>query len=227
MKKVKVGLFCGLVLVSLSLNANEKTFVPMEQILLTKLRDKNTSLTEFRAASDKLGILLAGSAARFLGANKKTIETPLEETVGYELNYKVTLAPILRSGFALLIPFLKFFEGARIATILLQRNEETAEAMHFYDKVSEIASDEKVILLDPMLATGGSATFALRILKERGAREENIICAFVVAVPEGIAKVKREFPGVTIVTPQVDRELNDVKFILPGLGDYGDRYFGT
>jgi uracil phosphoribosyltransferase len=203
----------------------------MKQTFLTILRDKNTSGNDFRIAAEKLGYILANEAADYLEKKELNVETQLGNAKGTKLKNDIILVPILRSGIALLNPFLKFFENLgieqRVGFVGLQRDEKTAIASLYYDKIPKINENSDVILLDPMIATGGSACDALKILVEKNIKEEKIIFAAVIAAEEGLKKVKTEFPKIKIIIPQVDKELNDKKFIVPGLGDFGDRYFGT
>ena len=195
--------------------------------LLTILRNKKTTIERFRQISEKLGFVLANEVSKLLDKKKITIETPLAPTEGCKFENNIILVPILRSGIVLLNPFLKFFEQAKVGFVGLQRDEKTAIAELYYYKVPSISAQDDVILLDPMIATGGSAIDALKILKERGAKEEKIIFAAVIAATEGLERIKKTFPKIKIIIPEVDKELNDKKFIVPGLGDFGDRFFGT
>jgi len=199
----------------------------MKDALLTILRNKNTPMNQFRQASEKLGFVLANEVSQYLEKETITIETPLAKTEGVAFKNNIVLVPILRSGIALLNPFLQFFQSATVGFVGLQRDEKTAIAELYYYKMPLLTYSDDVVLLDPMIATGGSAIDALKILKERGAREEKIIFAAVVAATEGIEQVKNEFPKIKIIIPTVDKKLNEKKFIVPGLGDFGDRFFGT
>lgn len=200
---------------------------PSIDILITILRNKNTTIDQFRKASEKLGLILAGEVSALLEKKACSIETPLAPATGSALKNEILLVPILRSGVALLTPFLHFFEKANVGFVGLQRDEKTAIAELYYDKVPPLTSSDDIILLDPMIATGGSAIDALHILKKKGAQEEKIIFAAVIAAQEGLDRIQAEFPKITIIVPVVDKTLNDKKFIIPGLGDFGDRFFGT
>ena len=199
----------------------------MKKTLLTTLRNKKTTIHEFRLAAEKLGLILASETATFLDKEDISIETPLTKTTGTTFKNNIILVPILRSGMALLNPFIRFFEHAQVGFVGLRRDEKTAIAQMYYYKVPPITKNDDVILLDPMIATGGSAIDALEILKKAGAREEKIIFAAIVASQKGLANIKEKFPKIKIIVPEIDKELNDKKFIVPGLGDFGDRYFGT
>lgn len=199
----------------------------MKQTLLTILRNKKTTIDQFRQASEKLGLVLANEVSSHLEKEKISIETPMAATQGYKFKNDIVLVPILRSGIALLSPFMSFFPKATVGFVGLQRDEKTAIAELYYYKVPPIKDTDDVILLDPMIATGGSAIDALKILKDNGAKEEKIIFAAVIAATEGLERVKKEFPKIKIIIPHVDSKLNTKKFIVPGLGDFGDRFFGT
>jgi uracil phosphoribosyltransferase len=199
----------------------------MKSIFLTTLRDKSTGIKNFREASHKLGYLLAQEIAKLLEKKQHTIETPLAKSDGVVLKNDVILVPILRSGVALLHPFLEFFENAKVGFVGLQRDEKTAVANLYYHKLPEVVPTDDVVLLDPMIATGGSAIDAIKILKEEKIEENKIKFAAVIASREGLDRIRKEFPKIKIVVPHVDEKLNDKKFIVPGLGDFGDRFFGT
>lgn len=199
----------------------------MKETLVTILRNKQTSMSKFRQAAEQLGLVLAHEVSTHLEKKPATIETPLASTQGVTFKNNIILVPILRSGIAMLTPFLQFFRQAAVGFVGLQRDEQTAIAELYYYKMPPMTDRDDVILLDPMIATGGSAIDALKILKDKGAREEKIIFAAVVAAPEGLERVQQAFPKIKIIVPAVDEKLNDKKFIVPGLGDFGDRYFGT
>lgn len=199
----------------------------MKNTLLTVLRNKETSAKEFRKASEKLAYLLAGEIADHLKKDSISIETPIAPAIGTCIKDEIVLIPILRSGIALLTYFMQFFENAKVGFIGLQRDEETAIAEQYYYKVPTIKPNDNVVLLDPMVATGGSAIAALHILKKAGATEKKIFFAVIIAAQEGIDAIKKTFPKITICVAHVDKELNNNKYIVPGLGDFGDRYFVT
>lgn len=187
----------------------------MKDTLVTILRDKNTSIDQFRKASEKLGFILASEVSQYLEKQNSSIKN------------NIVLIPILRSGIAFLVPFLNVFEKARVGFVGLQRDEKTAIAKLYYDKIPPISQDDDVILLDPMIATGGSAIDALEILKKKGAREEKIIFVSIIGSIEGLELVQTKFPKIKIIVPAIDKKLDSKKFIVPGLGDFGDRFFGT
>lgn len=199
----------------------------MKDSLITILRDATTSLADFRHATHKLACILASEASAYLPYDPIDVHTPLAHTKGVTYGRQLILAPVLRSGLALLPTFLEFFDNARVGMIGAQRDEQTAIAHGYYCKLPKIQADDDVILLDPMIATGGSGAFSLKAVLDAGAREGRVIYVSVIAAPEGLSALHREFPEVRIITAQIDETLNDRKFILPGLGDFGDRFFGT
>jgi uracil phosphoribosyltransferase len=154
-----------------------------------------------------------------------TITTPLGRAPGRRLTSDVVVVPVLRAGLGMLDAILELIPSARVGHIGLQRDEMTAVASQYYSKLPADLSGSVVLMIDPMLATGGSAVAALDLLKRAGAHDVRMIC--IVAAPEGIALVERYHPDVTIFTPVVDAGLNEHKFIVPGLGDFGDRLYGT
>ena len=199
----------------------------MKQTLLTILRDKNIDTSQFRKASNKLAFILAGEVGSHLEKEKTKITTPMGQAEGQKIKNDVIIIPILRAALSILPPFLRFFEEAKVGFLGLKRDEKTAIANIYYKNLPEISSNDDIIILDPMIATGGSGTQAIQILKENGAKEEKIIFTAVICATEGILKIKKAFPKVKIICVQEDNELNKEKFIVPGLGDFGDRYFGT
>lgn len=192
---------------------------------LTILRNKETNSEKFRISLKRISLILASEATKNLALNKFEIQTPLEKTNGFELQQKIVLVPILRAGLSLVEGFLALLPHAQVGHIGLQRNEETLQPIDYYFKVPSNIHESKVLLLDPMLATGGSASGAIKYLKNKGAK--NISLVSIIAAPEGISKVNNDHPEVEIFTASVDRQLNDKGYILPGLGDAGDRTFGT
>ena len=199
----------------------------MKDILITTLRDKKTSTATFRKAADDLAIHLANETMHYLEKQKISIQTPLTKTAGYKIKNKIVLVPILRAGLALLPAFLKTFEDSQVGFIGLKRDEKTYEAKLYYKNIPKISNKDNVIILDPMLATGGSLVEAIKILIAGGAKEEKIIYVGVVSAPEGLANLKKYFPKVLAIIAAHDKKLNKQKYILPGLGDFGDRYLKT
>lgn len=199
----------------------------MKSSIYTILRDTNTSTADFRRAAEQAATLLACETLQHIEEEAIAIETPVARTTGYKPKRSIVLVPILRSGLALLPSFLHFFEDARVGFVGCRRNETTAVAEEYYRNFPKINTDDTVIILDPMLATGGSSKDAISALIESGVPEKNIIAAYLVGAPEGKSFLETSFPGMTIVVGALDQKLNDKKYIVPGLGDFGDRYFGT
>lgn len=191
---------------------------------LAKLRDASTRPEEFRRLTRKLSVLLSFEASRDLPVKDVEIKTPMESTGGRRLAAEVVLVPVLRAGMGMLDPLLEIFPDASVGYVGLERDEQTAVAHRYYIKLPDLP-DRYVFLLDPMLATGGSALAAVEALQEAGARFIRLLC--IVAAPEGIQLLQDKCPDLDIYATAVDRELNDRSFILPGLGDFGDRLFGT
>lgn len=199
----------------------------MKNTLMTILRDKQTDTALFRKTAEKITHLLAQEVLQAIKEKDIPVQTPLEKTTGSKLDQNIVLIPILRSGAAFLPTFMYYFENAKVGFMGLKRDEETAVAELYYSNLPKIAKDDLVIILDPMIATGGSAIFTLSVLREQKISENNILFVSLVAAPEGLIAIKKEFPKVNIITHAIDKGLNKNKYILPGLGDFGDRYFGT
>ena len=170
-------------------------------------------------------MLLAGEALRDLPTTEHTVTTPLGPASGRRVHRDVVLVPVLRAGLGMLPGMLELVPGARVGHIGLQRDEVTAHATQYYSKLPPRLNDSYVLMIEPMLATGGSAVAALQLLRAAGARHIRLVC--IVAAPEGIAAVEKAHPDIPIFTPVIDERLNDHKFIVPGLGDFGDRLYGT
>jgi uracil phosphoribosyltransferase len=198
---------------------------PLVEDVLVALRDKRTPSADFRRLARRLSLLLVAEATRDLPLADTTVETPLEITPAKRLRERVVAVPVLRAGLGMLDAFLELVPSAQVGYFGLERNEETAVARRYYEKVPKRLEDAIVFLLDPMLATGGSAALAVDGLRSLGARHIRLLS--IVAAPEGVAHLEATEPGTEIYTAAVDRALNDRKFILPGLGDFGDRLFGT
>lgn len=192
---------------------------------VTILRDKHTDSETFRAALQRVSNILAAETSKNFSLSKIEVETPLEKTVGSKLTNQVILVPVLRAGLGMVNGFLQIIPEAKVGHIGLQRDEETLKPVEYYYKVPKNLDAAEVVMLDPMLATGGSASEALKYLKKRGAKK--LVFACLVACPEGVNKMMSEHPDVKIFAAAFDRELNDKGYILPGLGDAGDRTFGT
>ena len=198
---------------------------PLVHDALTILRDATTPPELFRRMAVRISLLLAAEATKDLSAERVTVTSPLGPAEGRRITSDVVVVPVLRAGLGMLDAVLELIPTARVGHIGLQRDEITAVASRYYSKLPKDLHDSFVLMIDPMLATGGSAVVALDMLREVGARDARMIC--IVAAPEGIALVERHHPDVHIYTPVVDQRLNDHKFIVPGLGDFGDRLYGT
>lgn len=192
---------------------------------LTLLRDKKTDLTTFRTVMGRMATLLAYHALKNLELEKIDIETPIQGTTGYQLNTEVTVVPILRAGLSLVDAIVHFIPEARIGHLGMYRDEETHKPVDYYSNLPTGIEDALVLLVDPMLATGGSAHDALNFLKDKGA--SNIRFISLISAPEGLKKLENEHPDVPVITAAIDKKLNENAFIVPGLGDAGDRFFGT
>ena len=192
---------------------------------LTILRRKETPHGLFRRVLFDAAATLAYEAMRDLQLHEVSIETPMEPTTGYELADEVIVVPILRAGLGLVDGFIRFIPEARIGHLGMYRDEETLLPVDYYSNIPGGLEAARVFVVDPMLATGGSAVGALDHLKKRGAKRCTMVC--LVASPEGVRALHEAHPDVRIYTAALDRQLNDIGYICPGLGDAGDRIFGT
>ena len=199
---------------------------PLVQHKLSLMRDKDCSTKGFRELLNEIGMLLCYEVTRDLSLELVDVDTPVAPMKAPKLaGKKLTLAPILRAGAGFLDGMLALVPSARVAHIGLYRDPATLQAVEYFFKAPQDLSDRMVILLDPMLATGNSACAAVALLKSRGARDIRFVC--LLAAPEGIARFHDEYPDIPIWTAAVDERLNDHGYIVPGLGDAGDRMFGT
>ena len=198
---------------------------PVTQDAVTYLRDKSTTASRFRRLAHRVSLILAIEATRKLPMSLARVETPLEQARGEVLDANVVVVPVLRAGLGMVDAVLEILPYARVGHIGLQRDEHTAIASQYYSKLPADLSASTALIVDPMLATGGSAVAAITMLENAGVRDIRLLC--IVAAPEGIAAVEAAAPKVQIFTPVIDRGLNAQKFILPGLGDFGDRLYGT
>ena len=198
---------------------------PVIEDCMSHLRDARTDVADFRRYARLLTQLLCFEATRDLALAPLDIDTPLERFTSQRLADNVVLVPVLRSGLAMLETVGSLFPSARVGFVGLERDEETAIPRGYYQKLPANLEDARVMILEPMLATGGSACATLDLLIAAGARDLRLVS--VVVAPDGVAELQRRFPDASIYAAALDRELNGRKFILPGLGDFGDRYFGT
>lgn len=189
------------------------------------LRDRTTDNHRFRTTLRRIASVMAFEVMRDLRLQKRPVRTPLEKTTGYALAEDIVIVPVLRAGLGLVDGFLDLLPEARVGHVGLYRNEETLKPVDYYSKFPRALHKKLVLLLDPMLATGGSGAAAITFLKRKGARRIRFIS--LVAAPEGVRKVSRAHPDVRIFTAVLDRQLDSRGYILPGLGDAGDRIFGT
>jgi uracil phosphoribosyltransferase len=199
---------------------------PLVQHKLSYLREKDTPTVHFRKIANEVTLLLTYEATKDFPTEDVEIETPLERTVVQRISgKKVAVCPVLRAGMGMLDGVLSLVSGARVGFIGLYRDEETLEAIEYYVKMPTDLAERDAIVLDPMLATGNSSVAAISKVKEAGARTVTLVC--LVAAPEGIERLHSVHPDTRIVTASIDRGLNERGFIVPGLGDAGDRLYGT
>lgn len=198
---------------------------PLATHFLTHLRDQSTKPSLFRLLTKRITVLLAIEAARSLALRPKQIDTPLEAHQGNVLDDPIVAVPVLRAGLGMLDPIVEFFPDVSVGYIGLERDHATAIASSYYAKLPPKMAGRTALVLDPMLATGGSAAHAISTVKEAGAG--HILMLSIVAAPEGVARLSSVHPDISLYTAALDRELNDLKYILPGLGDFGDRLYGT
>tara|TARA_R100001143_G_scaffold63545_1_gene71623 strand:- start:29365 stop:30006 length:642 start_codon:yes stop_codon:yes gene_type:complete len=192
---------------------------------LTILRDAKTNTVDFRAAMARVATILAYFALKELPLKKIAINTPVTATEGFQLDTEIIVVPILRAGLSLVDAILDFVPDAKVGHLGMYRDEETHKPVDYYSKLPKRLDNALVLLVDPMLATGGSADDAIGFLKKQGAT--NIRFISLISAPEGLNLIQKKYPDVSIITASVDEKLNDDAFIVPGLGDAGDRYFGT
>jgi uracil phosphoribosyltransferase len=198
---------------------------PLIQHNLARLRDKRTGPQEFRRLLGEISALMIYEATRSFSVKKISVQTPLAPCPGFQLEREVALVPVLRAGLGMLDEILAIIPHARVGFIGLKREETTLRAMFYYKSLPKNLDRFEVLLIDPMLATGGSTVAALDLLKEQGAKHIRVVN--LVAAPEGIRTVQKAHPRVPIYVAAVDKKLNERGYILPGLGDAGDRLFGT
>ena len=198
---------------------------PLIQQKLYYIRSKKSNNLSFRNMLDEVAALMVYEVTRDLPVMEREVETPLEKTKAYVLARNVTLVPILRAGMAMCDGILKIIPHARVGHIGLYRDKETLKPVEYYAKYPDDIAESEVIIIDPMLATGGTAVAAVDYLKKLGVISMKFVC--LVAAPEGVKLMEENHPDLKIYTAALDRELNDHGYILPGLGDAGDRIYGT
>jgi uracil phosphoribosyltransferase len=198
---------------------------PLASHFITHLRDKTTKPATFRTLAYQLSLFLAIEATAGVETEEKAIETPLEKITGRVLAHQsLVVVPILRAGLGMVQPFTDMFPDVSVGYVGLERDHETAKPRSYYCKLPPLTG-RHVFVVDPMLATGGSAVAALTVVKQHGGTNVRLVC--IVSAPEGVAEVEKHHPGTLIHTAALDRCLNARKYILPGLGDFGDRLYGT
>jgi uracil phosphoribosyltransferase len=197
---------------------------PLAGDLLTRLRDRDTGPAEYRALTRRLGTLLVIEATRDMAMTASTVDTPLERFQGSKLAKGLVAIPVLRAGLGLLDAVVELYPDTVVGYLGMERDEITHLPRDYYAKLPPMAG-RRALVVDPMLATGGSGTAAVRYVKEAGA--DDIVFACIVAAPEGLARLQADHPDVPVISAALDRELNANAYILPGLGDFGDRLYGT
>ena len=198
---------------------------PLIQAKLTQLRNHQTNNLMFRTLLNEIASLMVYEIFRDFPTQSIEVETPLENSQGRKLAKEITLVPILRAGLGMVDGILQLIPNASVGHVGLYRDEKTLEPIEYYSKFPKNISTSKVIIIDPMLATGGSASAAIEFVKSNGADDIQFVC--LVAAPEGVKRLEEDHPEIPIFTASLDRELNDSAYIVPGLGDAGDRIYGT
>lgn len=198
---------------------------PIIRVKLSELRDVKTDHRRFRDLLDEIAMLMTYEVTRDFETHDAPVTTPLEKIMGFALKQQVTLVPVLRAGLGMSDGVLAILPDARVGHLGVYRNEGTLEPVSYYQKLPPDVAETQVLVIDPMLATGGSASAAVTILKKAGVKHLRFMC--LVAAPEGMAALSASHPDLPIYCAAVDRQLNEKGYILPGLGDAGDRMFGT
>lgn len=200
---------------------------PVIRTKLTEMRDFSANHRQFRTLLEEVAMLMTYEITRSMPTRPRPVQTPLERTTGHTLARPVTLVPILRAGLGMTSGVMRVLTDVRVGHLGLERDETTHEPAAYYHKLPPDIVETEVIIVDPMLATGGSAAAAVRHLREHGVSMPSMKFLCLVAAPEGLEKVNLEHPDLPIFCAAIDRQLNDKAYILPGLGDAGDRIFGT
>lgn len=198
---------------------------PLISHKITMLRDKNTTVKDFRQLVYEISLLMGYEATKNLPLEDINIETPLTKTVGKVISQKVAIIPILRAGLGMVDGILDLMPAAKVGHIGLHRDHETLKPVEYYCKLPRDIAKHKVIVVDPMLATGGSSAAAISFIKERGGKDIKLMC--IIGSPEGVKTMEEAHPDVEIYVGALDERLNEKGYILPGLGDAGDRIYGT
>lgn len=198
---------------------------PLVAHKISMMRDVNTSVKDFRELVNEIALLMGYEATKDLALAKKKVQTPLAETEGQFIEKQVALVPILRAGLGMVDALMSLIPAAKVGHIGLYRDHETLQPVEYYCKLPTDIEQRQVLVLDPMLATGGSASAAIDFIKQRGAKKIKLMC--IIGAPEGVAVVQKAHPDVDIYVAALDKGLNEHGYIVPGLGDAGDRLFGT
>lgn len=198
---------------------------PLIMHKISMLRDKNTSVKDFRELVYEIALLMGYEATRDLDMIDKTVETPITKTMGHFISKQVALVPVLRAGLGMVDALMSLIPASKVGHIGLYRDHETHEPVEYYCKLPPDISERQVIVLDPMLATGGSAAAAIDFIKQRGGKKIKLMC--IIAAPEGVETIMKAHPDIELFCGVIDEHLNENCYIVPGLGDAGDRLFGT
>lgn len=198
---------------------------PLIMHKISMLRDKNTSVKDFRELVYEIALLMGYEATRDLDMIDKTVETPITKTMGHFISKQVALVPVLRAGLGMVDALMSLIPASKVGHIGLYRDHETHEPVEYYCKLPPDISERQVIVLDPMLATGGSAAAAIDFIKQRGGKKIKLMC--IIAAPEGVETIMKAHPDIELFCGVIDERLNENCYIVPGLGDAGDRLFGT
>ncbi len=198
---------------------------PLIMHKISMLRDKNTSVKDFRELVYEISLLMGYEATRDLDMIDREVETPITKTTGHFINKQVALVPVLRAGLGMVDALMSLIPAAKVGHIGLYRDHETHEPVEYYCKLPPDISERQVIVLDPMLATGGSAAAAIDFIKKRGGKRIKLMC--IIAAPEGVEAIMKAHPDIELFCGVIDERLNENCYIIPGLGDAGDRLFGT
>lgn len=198
---------------------------PLIQHKITMMRDEKTTVKDFRELANEIALLMGYEATKDLELDNIKVKTPLTETIGKTVKKQVAIVPILRAGLGMVDALMSLIPAAKVGHIGLYRDPQTHEPVEYYCKLPTDISQRQVLVLDPMLATGGSAAAAIEFIKKRGAKKIKLVN--IIAAPEGVKTVQDAHPDVDIYVGSLDESLNDKAYIVPGLGDAGDRLFGT
>lgn len=198
---------------------------PLVSHKVAMLRDENTGSKDFRELVNEISLLMVYEATKDLPTKGKPVKTPIKQTVGNYIEKQVALVPVLRAGLGMVEALVSILPAAKVGHIGLYRDHDTLEPVEYYCKLPSDIDRRQVIVLDPMLATGGSAAAAIQFIKKRGATKIKLMC--IIAAPEGVRAIESAHPDVEIYVSALDERLNEKGYIVPGLGDAGDRLFGT